>query len=126
MILAHGTVCCALPLFVEFVSKWSVSSFIFSLTPGSVVLRVTVSFSKRPPPLKSSWLAEATMQGSWGLTETEVAIMEPAWVCARASAYVMVAGLVFLGGFLTVETEVSILPALTNPFSYWYSFSALI
>lgn len=113
---------------VEFVSKWSASSLIFSLTTGSVVLRVTVSFSKRPPPLKSSWLAEATMQGSWGLTETKVPIMEPAWVCTRASAYVRVAGLVFLGGFLTVETEVplTILPALTDPFSYWYSCSALI
>ena len=61
------------------------------------------------------------MQGSRGFTETEVAIKKPAWVCTGASAYVMVAGLVFWGGFLTVEIEVSltILPALMNPFSYW-------
>lgn len=30
---------------------------------------------------------ESTKQGSWGLTETEVAVREPAWVCVRSSAY---------------------------------------
>lgn len=32
---------------------------------------------------------ESTKQSSWGLAETEEAIMEPAWVCTRSSPYVM-------------------------------------
>lgn len=78
--LAHGTIWCILPIFMELASKWSASSLIFSLTTGCVVLCVTVSYSKRPPSLKSSWLAEPTMQASWGLTEIEV---EP-WRLQRA------------------------------------------
>ena len=40
------------------------------------------------------WSTESTKQGSWGLTETEAAITEPAWVYARSSAC-MVVSLVF-------------------------------
>lgn len=57
---------------MEFVRKWGASSLNFSLITGSVVLWVSVSLRGRPPSLKSSSLAESTLQGSWGLTETEV------------------------------------------------------
>lgn len=42
-----------------------------------------VKDTRRRPPTGS------TKQGSQGLTETEAAIVEPAWICAGSSAYVM-------------------------------------
>lgn len=33
-----------------------------------------------------AWLPKSAKQGLWGLTETELKIMVPAWVCTRASA----------------------------------------
>lgn len=38
------------------------------------------------PLLWRSQLTESTKQGSWGLTNTGAAIMEPAWVCSRLHA----------------------------------------
>lgn len=32
---------------------------------------------------------ESTKQGSWGFTETEVAIVESMWIFTRSSAYIL-------------------------------------
>ena len=52
--------------------------------------------------IRGTWATESTKQNSEGLTETEVAIMEPAWV------YAMLASLVFLWDLLTVVSGLSL------------------
>jgi hypothetical protein len=59
-----------------------------------------------PKDARSTQPTESTERGSWRLTEAEAAIKEPAWVCARSSAYTsMIVGLLYFVALLTVGLE---------------------
>lgn len=68
-----------------------------------------------------------TKQGSYGLTGTEEALIEPLCICTRSCLHVMAVSLVFVVGLLIVGGHVSLIFtfALESLFSYWVASSSL-
>lgn len=68
--------------------------------------------------MRRTWPTKLSKQGSYGLTESEMASTGLVWVCIRSSAYDIAVSLTVFMELLTVGTDVSLalLPALGTLF----------